>query len=51
MIASGIILLTLGILTKDSLAWTIGIVVLILGLIAMLRGATGHAIGGRRHYF
>jgi Family of unknown function (DUF6131) len=51
MIATGIILLILGILARNGAVWTIGIVILILGLIALLLGMTGHAIGGRRHYF
>jgi hypothetical protein len=55
MIAIGIILLIIGILAKIGIVWTIGIVltqrVLVLGLIALLLGMTGHAIGGRRHYF
>ena len=29
----------------------IGFVVLLVGLIALLMGVTGHGIGGRRHYF
>lgn len=51
MIVSGIILLSVGILIRNGIAWTAGIVVLILGLIALLLGMTGHAVGPRRHYF
>jgi hypothetical protein len=51
MIVIGIILLIIGFLTGISILWTIGIIVIVLGLIAMLLGATGHAIGGRRHYW
>ena len=51
MIVIGIILLILGFVTGISILWTIGIIVLVLGLIAMLLGATGHAVGGRRHYW
>jgi len=51
MIAIGIILLILGFVTGISILWTIGIIVLVLGLIALLLGATGHAVGGRRHYW
>jgi hypothetical protein len=51
VITIGIILLIIGILAKIGVIWTIGIVVLLLGLIALLLGVTGHAIGGRRHYF
>jgi Family of unknown function (DUF6131) len=51
MIATGIILLIIGILARNGIAWTVGIVVLILGLIALLLGMTGHPVGRRRHYF
>jgi Family of unknown function (DUF6131) len=51
MIAIGIILLIIGFVTGIAILWTIGIIVLVLGLIAMLFGMTGHAIGGRRHYW
>lgn len=46
-----IILLVIGVLAKIGIVWTTGFVVLILGLIALLLGTTGHGIGGRRHYF
>jgi hypothetical protein len=32
------------------LLW-IGLVLLVIGLVLALAGATGRAIGGRRHYF
>jgi hypothetical protein len=51
MIVTGIILLVIGVLAKIGIVWTTGFVVLILGLIAVLLGRTGHGIGGRRHYF
>jgi Family of unknown function (DUF6131) len=51
MIVIGIILLIIGFVTGISILWTIGIIVLVLGLIAMLLGSTGHAVGGRRHYW
>jgi hypothetical protein len=51
MIVTGIILLVIGVLAKIGIVWTTGFVVLILGLIALLLGTTGHGIGGRRHYF
>jgi 1,4-dihydroxy-2-naphthoate octaprenyltransferase len=51
MIAIGIVLLIIGFLTGIAILWTIGIIVLVIGLIAMLLGMTGHAVGGRRHYW
>ena len=51
MIILGIVLLIIGFVVKIAILWTIGIVVLAIGLILALLGATGRAIGGRRHYF
>lgn len=51
MIAAGIVLLVTGILTRNGVVWTFGIIALLLGLIALLLGLTGHRIAGRRHYF
>ena len=51
MIILGIILLIVGFLLKIAILWSIGIAVLIIGLILALLGAVGHAIGGRRHYW
>lgn len=51
MIILGLILLIVGFVVKIAIVWTIGIVVLVLGLILALLGATGRAVGGRRHYW
>jgi hypothetical protein len=51
MIVLGIILLILGFILKIAIVWSIGIVVLVAGLILVLLGATGRAVGGRRHYW
>jgi Family of unknown function (DUF6131) len=51
MIILGIILLILGFILSIPILWTIGIIVLVIGLVLMLLGATGRAIGGRRHYW
>lgn len=51
MILLGVILLIAGFLTHIAFLWTIGVIVLIIGLALMLMGRTGHAVGGRRHYF
>jgi hypothetical protein len=51
MIILGIALLLLGLLLKISILWTIGIVVLVIGLVLMLLGSTGRPVGGRRHFF
>jgi membrane-bound ClpP family serine protease len=51
MILLGVILLILGFLTGIAILWTLGIIVLVIGLILMLAGVAGHAIGPRRHYW
>ncbi len=51
MIILGVLLLILGFVLNIPILWTIGIIVLIVGLVLLLLGATGRAIGGRRHYW
>jgi hypothetical protein len=47
----GLILLLIGFLTGIAILWTLGVIVLIVGVVLWILGSTGHAIGGRRHYF
>lgn len=52
MIILGIILLVVGLLVHGlHLLFVIGGILLAVGLILALLGATGRSIGGRRHYF
>ena len=51
MILLGIVLLVIGFIAKLAIVWTLGIIALVIGLILAVLGATGRAIGGRRHYF
>ena len=51
MIILGILLLVIGFVTGIAILRTIGIVVVVIGLILALLGMAGHAVGGRRHYF
>ena len=51
MIALGLILLLIGFLTGISILWTIGIVLLVVGVILALLGATGRVVGGRKHWY
>lgn len=51
MIVLGVILLVIGLVTGLSFLWTIGIVLLAIGAVLFLLGATGRAVGGRRHYW
>ena len=51
MIALGIILLIIGFIAKIAILWTIGIILLVVGLVFVLLGSMGRAVGGRRHYY
>jgi hypothetical protein len=51
VIILGLILLLIGFVTGITILWTIGMIVLVVGLVLWLLGAMGHAVGGRRHYY
>jgi Family of unknown function (DUF6131) len=51
MIILGVLLLIIGFVTGVPIVWSIGMIVLVVGLALWLLGALGHAVGGRRHYF
>jgi hypothetical protein len=51
MIILGIILLVIGFVAKIAILWTLGIIVLVVGAILVLLGATGRAVGGRKHWY
>jgi Family of unknown function (DUF6131) len=51
MIILGIVLLVAGFLLKISILWTVGIIVLVIGLILTVMGSMGRAVGGRRTYY
>jgi Family of unknown function (DUF6131) len=51
MIIFGIILLLIGFIAKIAVLWSIGILLVVVGLILMVLGSMGRAVGGRRHYY
>ncbi|MET9464025.1 MULTISPECIES: DUF6131 family protein [unclassified Streptomyces] len=51
MIALGIVLLIIGFLLGISILWTLGIILVVIGVIFWILGAVGHGVGGRRHYY
>ena len=51
VITLGIILLIIGFLAKIAILWSIGIVILVIGVILALLGMMGRAVGGRAHYY
>jgi Family of unknown function (DUF6131) len=51
MIVLGLILLILGILLDIGILWTIGIIVLIIGLVFLVLGQMDRAVGGRKYWY
>ena len=51
MIVLGLVLLLLGFVLGVPLLWTVGMILLVVGLVLALAGAAGREIGGRRHYW
>ena len=51
MIIFGIILLLIGFIAKIAVLWSIGILLVIVGLVLAVLGSMGRAVGGRRHYY
>ena len=51
MIVTGVILLLLGYFLGISILYTIGGILLVIGLVLWIAGAMGHAVGGRPHYW
>jgi hypothetical protein len=51
MIILGVILLIVGFIASIPILWTIGIILVVIGLVLALAGMAGHAVGGRRHYY
>lgn len=51
MIVTGVILLLLGYFLGISILYTIGGILLVIGLVLWIAGSMGHAIGGRPHYW
>jgi fatty-acid desaturase len=51
VIVLGIILLIVGWALTIPVLWTIGIILVLIGVALWVMGSVGHAVGGRRHYF
>jgi uncharacterized membrane protein HdeD (DUF308 family) len=51
MIILGIILLLLGFFLAIPILWTIGIIVLVVGIILLLISFTGRSVGGRSRWY
>jgi len=51
MIILGVVLLIVGFIAHISILWTIGLILVIVGAVFAILGATGRAIGGRKHWY
>jgi hypothetical protein len=51
MIILGVILLIIGWLTGISILYTVGGILLVIGLVMLLLGSVGRPVGGRRWYY
>lgn len=51
MIILGLVLLIIGFVAGIPILWTVGVILVVIGLALALLGMLGHAVGGRRHYF
>ncbi|WP_328399433.1 DUF6131 family protein [Streptomyces sp. NBC_00390] len=46
-----IILLVIGFVAKIAILWTIGIILVVIGVILWILGSLGHVVRERRHYW
>ena len=51
MIILGLILLLIGVLVGIPILTTIGGILIVVGAVLWILGATGRAVGGRKHYW
>ena len=51
MIVLGVILLILGLVLNTGILWTIGLVLVGVGIILAILGMLDRAVGPRRHYY
>jgi hypothetical protein len=51
VITLGVVLLLLGFLFGIPILWSLGMILLVIGIVLWILGAAGREIGGRRHYY
>ena len=51
MIILGVILLLIGLLVGIPILWTIGIILLVIGAVLWILGATGREVAGRKRWY
>lgn len=51
VIVLGLVLMIIGFVAGISILWTIGIIVLVIGIIFYILGAMGRPVGGRKVWY
>lgn len=51
MVTFGVILLLIGFLLGIPILWTLGMILLVVGIVLWIAGSVGHSVGGRKHYY
>jgi uncharacterized membrane protein HdeD (DUF308 family) len=51
MIILGIVLILVAVIAKIAILQTLGLILLIVGVVLLLLGSMGRSVGGRRHYW
>jgi hypothetical protein len=51
VIIFGLVLMIIGFLLGIPVLWSIGTLLLLIGLVLWILGSIGRAVGGRRHYY
>ncbi len=51
MILIGLVLLLIGALASIPILWTLGIILVIVGVVLLILGRVGRPVGGRAHYW
>jgi len=51
MITLGVVLLIVSLFVKVALLQTLGVLLIVVGVVLFLLGSAGRAVGGRRHYW
>jgi hypothetical protein len=47
----GVVLMLIGFITGIAFLWSIGLLIVIIGLVLWFLGSIGRTVGGRRHYY
>ncbi len=51
MIIPGMVLIMIGLVAKIAILQTLGLILLLVGAVLMVLGATGRTVAGHRHYW